>query len=155
MGEKLAPQNGSPPSPSYNIKTGNTRGHIERNKIAVSWWYCIKLERFSILHSLIINLEQTPTKYVPVGRTTLPKKNTKTVPIKGSSNKRTITATLAILLQGDFLPMQLTYGGKTRKCLPRFKFPEKFFWVIMKHTTAMRKKPANSLKRSCNPTLRK
>ena len=83
------------------------------------------MEQFSILHSLIINLEQTPAKYVPVGRTTLPKKNTKTVPIKGSSNKRTITATLAILLQGDFLPMQLTYGGKTRKCLPRFKFPEK------------------------------
>ena len=54
------------------------------------------------------------------------KKNTKTVPIKGSSDKRTITATFAILLQGDFLPLQLIYGGKIRKCLPRFKFPEKF-----------------------------
>ena len=85
-----------------------------------------KVEKFSIPHSLIINLDQTPTKYVPVGRTTLAKKNTKTVPIKGSSDKRTITATFAILLQGDFLPLQLIYGGKIRKCLPRFKFPEKF-----------------------------
>ena len=85
-----------------------------------------KVEKFSILHSLIINQDQTPTKYVPVGRTTLAKKNTRTVPIKGSSDKRTITATFAISLQGDFLPMQLIYGGKTRKCLPRFKYPEKF-----------------------------
>ena len=48
-----------------------------------------KVEKFSIPHSLIINLDQTPTKYVPVGRTTLAKKNTKTVPIKGRSDKRT------------------------------------------------------------------
>ena len=85
-----------------------------------------KVEKYSIPHSLIINLDQAPTKYVPVGRTTLAKKNTKTVPIKGSSDKRAITATFAISLQGDFLPMQLIYGGNTRKCLPRFKFPEKF-----------------------------
>ena len=85
-----------------------------------------KVEKFSIPHSLIINLDQTLSKYVLVGRTTLAKKNTKTVPIKGSSDKRTITATFAILLQGDFLPLQLIYGGKIRKCLPRFKFPEKF-----------------------------
>ena len=36
MGAKLVPQNGFPPSPSYNIKTGNTTGRIERNEIAVS-----------------------------------------------------------------------------------------------------------------------
>ena len=66
-----------------------------------------KVQKFSIPHSLIINLDQTPTKYVPAGLTTLAKKNTKTVPIKGSSDKRTITATFAISLQGDFLPMQL------------------------------------------------
>ena len=84
-----------------------------------------KVENFSITHSLIVNLDQTPTKYVPVGRTTLGKKNTKTVPIKGSSDKRTITATFAISLQGDFMSVQLIYGGKIRKSLPRFKFVEK------------------------------
>ena len=84
-----------------------------------------EVEKFSTPHSLIINLDQTLTNYLPVGRTTLTKNNTKTVPAKGISNKRTITATFAISLQGEFLPMQLIYGGKTRKCLPRFKFPEK------------------------------
>ena len=29
-------------------------------------------------------------------------------------------------VRGGFLQMQLIYGGKTEKCLPRFKFPEKF-----------------------------
>ena len=38
-----------------------------------------KVEKFSIPHLLIINLDQIPTKYVPVEWTTLAKKNTKTV----------------------------------------------------------------------------
>ena len=84
------------------------------------------MEKFSIPHSLIINLDQTCIKYVRAARTTLAKKNTKTVPIKGTSNKCTITARFSISLQRDFLPMQWIYGGKTRKCLPQFKFPEKF-----------------------------
>ena len=85
-----------------------------------------KVAKFNIPDSLIINLDQTPTKYVPVGRTTLAKKNSKTVTIKGSTDKRIITATFPISVRGHFLPMQLTYGGKTNKYLPRFKFPEKF-----------------------------
>ena len=61
-----------------------------------------KVEKFSIPHSLIINLDQTPTKYIPVRRTTMAKKNTKTVPIKGSSDKHIITATSAIRFNGTF-----------------------------------------------------
>ena len=85
-----------------------------------------EVAKFNIPDSVTINLDQMPTKYVPVGRTTLAKKNSKTVTIKGSTDKRTITTTFAILIRGDFLPMPLIYGGKTKKCLPRFKFPEKF-----------------------------
>ena len=85
-----------------------------------------KVAKFNIPDSLIINLDQRPTKYLPVGHTTLAKKNSKTVTIKGSTDKRTITATFAISIRGDFLRMQLIYGGKTKKCLARLKFPEKF-----------------------------
>ena len=46
-----------------------------------------KVTKFNIPDSLIINLDQTPNKYVPVGRTTLAK-NSKTVTIKGSADKR-------------------------------------------------------------------
>ena len=85
-----------------------------------------KVAKFNIPDSLIISLHQTPTKYVHVGRTTLAKKNSKTVTIKGSTDKRTITTTFAISIRGDFLLMELIYSGKTKKCLLRFKFPEKF-----------------------------
>ena len=84
-----------------------------------------KVEKFSIPHSLIISLHQTPTKYVPVGRTTLAKKNTKTVPIKGSSDNGTITVTFSISLRGDFLPMQLIYDGKIRNA--SLESPEKTY----------------------------
>ena len=72
------------------------------------------MEKFSIPHSLIINLDQTSTKYVSVGWTTLAKQNTKTFPIKDSFDKRTITAKFAISLQGDVLPMQLIDSGLTQ-----------------------------------------
>jgi len=53
-------------------------------------------------------------------------KGSKSVTIVGASDKRKITATFAITLSGDFLPMQLIYGGKTKQSLPRFKFPDSF-----------------------------
>ena len=82
-----------------------------------------KVDKYNISDSLIINIDQTPTKYVPISRSTLAKKNSKAVAIKGSSDKRSISVTFSITFSGTFLPMQLIYGGKTRKSLPRFKFP--------------------------------
>ena len=38
-----------------------------------------------------------------------------------------ITLTFAVTLNGTFLPMNIIYGGKTKKCLPRgVKFPSMF-----------------------------
>ena len=53
-------------------------------------------------------------------------KGSKTAPIKGSTEKRMITATFTITLDGHFLPVQLIYGGKTSKSLPRVNFPKSF-----------------------------
>ena len=53
-------------------------------------------------------------------------KGSKTVPIKGSTEKRMITTTFTITLDGHFLPVQLIYGGKTSKSLPRVNFPKSF-----------------------------
>ena len=46
--------------------------------------------------------------------------------IKGSDDKRAITATFTVTLDGQFLDMQLIYGGKTNQSLPRFDFPTNF-----------------------------
>ena len=84
------------------------------------------VEKHKIPPALIINIDQTPIKYVPVGNETLAPRGETSVTIEGSADKRSITGTFAISLHGEFLPMQLIYGGKTQQSLPRFKFPNEF-----------------------------
>ena len=57
---------------------------------------------------------------------TVAKQNCKFVSIAGLSDKRIITGTFTITLNGHFVPMQLIYGGETKQSLPRFKFPDGF-----------------------------
>ena len=45
---------------------------------------------------------------------------------KGVDDKRQITATFAVSLNGKFLPIQLIYKGKTKRSQPKFKFPSTF-----------------------------
>ena len=56
-------------------------------------------------------------------------KVTKNGPIKGSTDRRMITATITITLDGLLsLPMQLIYTGKPKKSLPRVQFPSSFLF---------------------------
>ena len=84
------------------------------------------VKKYEISHSLTMNLDQTPLKYIPAMNHTMAKQNSKSVSIAGSSDKRSITGTFTITLNGHFLPMQLIYGGKIKQSLPRFKFPDGF-----------------------------
>ena len=77
-----------------------------------------------------MNLDQTPLKYVPVSHHTLAKKGVKSVSIAGSSDKRCTAGSFVITLEGDFLPLQLIYGGKTKQSLRRYKFPESFLLSV-------------------------
>ena len=45
------------------------------------------------------------------------------VPLKVSITNRQITATFAISMSGEFLPIQVIYEGKTKRCLPKYTFP--------------------------------
>ena len=72
---------------------------------------------------LIINLDQTGLKYVPVSEWTMEQEGAKRVEIDGKDDKRQITAVFGCSMSGDFLPPQLVYQGKTSKCLPSFTFP--------------------------------
>ena len=55
------------------------------------------VERYPL--SLILNLDQTPLKYVPTGNEMASR-----VTIEGSSDKRCINGTFAITMHGKFLP---------------------------------------------------
>ena len=83
------------------------------------------MEEHNIPQNLILNLDQTPLKYVPVSHNTMAKKGVKSVAIAGSADKRSII-TFVITLNGDFLPLQLICGGKTKQSLPQYNFPHSF-----------------------------
>ena len=84
------------------------------------------VKKYEISHSLTMNLDQTPLKYIPAMNHTMAKQNSKSVSIAGSSDKRSITGTFTITLNDYFLPMQLIYGGETKQSLSRFKVPDGF-----------------------------
>ena len=85
-----------------------------------------KINEHKIPSSMIINLDQIPSKFVPGCNKTLAKKGCKSVPIAGSTDKRMITATFSITFTGEFLPIHLIYGGKTNKSIPAVSFPSDF-----------------------------
>ena len=75
---------------------------------------------------VIINLDQTPISYVSPGKCTFDVESVETVSIKGIDDKRQITATFAISMSGEFLPIQVIYEGKTKICLPKCTFAASF-----------------------------
>ena len=69
-----------------------------------------------------MNLDQTPSKFVPGSKATQTKIRSITVPIAGSTEKKSITLAFVTALNGVFLPIQAIYEGKTTRYLPRVKF---------------------------------
>ena len=115
------------------VKRAKTSSTVEilkgaRKEIECQYLYQVvnAIEKWDIHPDLVVNFDQTPSKLVPVGRSTLAKRNSTNVTITGSSDKRTIAATFAVSLSGDSLPLQLIYGGKTTPSLPKYEFPKSF-----------------------------
>ena len=76
---------------------------------------------------------ETPLSYVSPGKYTFCLKGTTTVPIKSVDDKRQITATFTVSASGVILPIQLIYQEKTKRCLPKFKFPKEFHVTYTKN----------------------
>ena len=87
------------------------------------------VEIFHIPSSLVLNLDQTNWKYISVGKAAKVKKGSNSISISGLSDKKSMSATFTIILNGKFLPMQLIYGGKTKQSLPKFESPVGLFSV--------------------------
>ena len=88
---------------------------------------CEKIKEHNIPPEFVLNADQTPSSYVSVGKSTMAARGGKSVPIKGLTDKRNITLTFVLSLSGEFLLMQIIYGGKTTASQPRgFQFPNEF-----------------------------
>ena len=78
------------------------------------------VKKHKIPKELIFNYDQTPLSYVCTGNTTLEVRG-------GKGKQKQITSTFTVSADGDFLPMQLIYAGKTDRCHPNgINFPEGF-----------------------------
>ena len=82
--------------------------------------------KYSIPDELIINVDQTPSKFVATDNVTMAAKGEKHISRAGATDKRVITVTLCETLDGHILPFQLIYTGKTERSLPNVKFPRGF-----------------------------
>ena len=109
----------------------------------------------NIPDSPIINLDQTGVKLVPVGDWTMAAKGSRRVEVIGLADKRQITATFAASLDGNFLPMQILYQGKTDRSHPKYKFPDGFDIFIHPITGLMEKHVFAFFRRSSFPMSRK
>lgn len=78
----------------------------------------------SIPQALVINLDETGLKLVPVSSWTLEQQGTAKIKVAGVDDKREITAVVAASMTGDLLPLQLLYTGVTERCHPAFSFPD-------------------------------
>ena len=72
----------------------------------------------SVTSIVEINWDHTGINYAPVSKWTMAKEGSKRVDIVGMDDKRQITAVFGCTMDGDFLPPQIIYGGKTPQCLP-------------------------------------
>ena len=110
--------------------TGSLQKNGLQEKIRLKSLFLIKIvqkvEKRNIPHSLILNTDQTPSKYVPTARYTLAENYSKSVTMAGGADKRAITATFVETLNCKFLPMKLIYGGKTSQWLPKIQLPTGF-----------------------------
>ena len=82
------------------------------------------VEMEEVCPELILNWDQTGIQVVPSSTWTMEREGVSRIEMVGAKDKRQITAAVfCCTLQGDFLPVQLIYQGKTSRCHPKFQFP--------------------------------
>ena len=85
-----------------------------------------KVLQHNIRDELIINVDQTASKFVTTDNITMAAKWEKHILRAGATDERTITVTLCESLDCCMLPFQLIYTGKTERSLPDFTFLDGF-----------------------------
>ena len=85
-----------------------------------------RIKERNIPGPMIININQTPLKYVPTSIFTLAEKGATSVTMEGGSDKRCITGTFSITFSNEFLPIYLIYGEKAVQSLRRFRLIQEF-----------------------------
>jgi hypothetical protein len=90
----------------------------------------INWDQTGMIISLFLNLSDkinyvllSGSKMVPVSQWTMAMRGSKQVAVTGRDDKREITLLLAVSLDGNLLPPQVLYAGKTSAVHPNVEFP--------------------------------
>ena len=78
----------------------------------------------NIPEELVINIDETPLRIVPVDKWTLEEEGATQVPLTGQEDKREVTRLLGCTLSGMLLPPQILYEGKAKQRHPCLQFPD-------------------------------
>lgn len=78
----------------------------------------VHIEIGAVDESLIINWDQTGVILIPAASRTYEKQGETRVAVLGAEEKRQITAVLASSMEGEMLPLQLIFAGKTERSRP-------------------------------------
>ena len=79
----------------------------------------LAVRRYNIPDELILNADQTPSKYGPTTNVTMAGQGTAHIPVRGADDIRAITVTTVQSLSCKMLPFQIIQTGKTERCLPK------------------------------------
>ena len=98
-----------------------TTGKVEipesaKKEAGLQHHYCITsiAEKHNIPESLVINSDQTTSKHVQVGHFTMAPQSAKKVNVARIVDKRMLTLTLTVTMDGKTLPFQAAYKGKAK-----------------------------------------
>ena len=108
-----------------------------------------------IPNSLVLNIDQILLSISIYRKIHFSSKCAKNVTIKGVNDKRQTTSISAVSSTGNFLPMQLIYTGKTRRCLPRCEFPASFSASFTKSHRSNAERSNDFLKKLSVPISKK
>jgi len=78
----------------------------------------VNVHMYLIHPSLVINMDQTGVHLVPSSNRTFAPIGSSSIAVLGADDKRQITCCIASSMNGDLLPLQLVFQGKTTKCEP-------------------------------------
>ena len=103
--------------------------------------------------ALILNWDHTALKYVPISCWTMAEQGANKVSIAGTDDKRQITGVFTVTLDGQFLPVQLSYQGSTKACLSRVKFPSDWHVTSSPNHWANQLTTKHYIRNTLNPYL--
>ena len=74
----------------------------------------------------MIHNDQTPSKYIQVGRFSIVPQGAKKAGVARVADKRMITLTLTVTTDGETSAFSAIYDGKAKQFLPKINFPTGF-----------------------------